>query len=111
MKALSDIGKKYKFNNYFSYINGKQLDTFINGFDSLIHAKLLSNYYGEYNSDDIYYYSRIVNKVTKKIINKTFYDSDIEMITRTDFKKVNINYSNLYDIINDNYLTFILNNI
>jgi len=118
-KILSNILNKYQYKNYDlfdldekSKINGiSQMEYFLD-FSAIVNNKLVTNYYGDYYSDNIMNYVIIVNSITENNNYTNIYDpDDIETSGNSKYMESNYSFEYITDTIDSPFMIYNINYI
>jgi len=90
-----------------SPINGIYNYELLNDFSNIVQSKYLSNFYGEYYSDDMYYYIDIANKAGRmNNYSIDLFDTDIETSEFTTYKNTGRKFQFVTDTIDDKFMIY-----
>jgi len=115
---LTTISNRYKYknddiyNNVNTLIENSQLNLLFD-FGNIIAYKSITNYYGDYYSDDIHKYIKMVNDIALMNSNETIYDDidEFESSGDTEYKNTNSTFNYITDTLDHRFMTYYLNYI
>jgi len=92
-------------------VNGlSQVDLILN-LSNIIKNKNITNYYGDYYSNNINKYIQLVNKIVTKYGYQTYYEDDIDTPGDDSYLNIDIEFNNIIDIIDSRFMPYNLNYI
>lgn len=115
-QIISYIKENYDYKNidlyefdHLSNFNQIPPVQYLIDFSNIINNKIITNYYGDYYSDDLLQYVSIINNFSENYELENIYESDLESSGNSKYKKTGYSFEYINEIIDNRFMVYNLN--
>ncbi|OUM63109.1 hypothetical protein PIROE2DRAFT_10417 [Piromyces sp. E2] len=106
---IRNISKSYQYDNDSDYVHGTSIYEFALDFSNIVNDKSLTNYYGDYYSDNINKYADIVNTSFQSIGMDQIYDEVFDTSGEPTSLYTASSFTYLTSVIDTKYMVYNIN--